>query len=120
MRVLLGCLLLGISLMVDAEVPVQMTVNATDHEFVIILPANPTTGFQWSIVNYDKDLLILSSSSFEQPKTHLIGAGGQMRYVFQLKKGKHYVGSTKLQFKYARTWEPETATVKTIKVNFVK
>lgn len=119
MRVLLSCLLLGISIMAYAD-DETITVNVKTPEFVINLPANPTTGFQWSVVKYDHGLLTLSSSAYEKPKTNLIGAGGQMHYVFQLNKGKAVPENTVLKFKYGRSWEPKTATLKTIKVNFVK
>ncbi len=119
MRVVLSCLLLGISIMAYAD-DETMNVNVTAPELVINLPANPTTGFQWSLVKYDHDLLTLSSSNYEKPKTNLVGAGGQMHYVFQIKKGKVAPASTELKFKYARSWEPKTATLKTIKVKFIK
>ena len=119
MRALLSCLLLGISIMAYAD-DETMTVNAKASELIINLPANPTTGFQWSIVKYDHALLTLSSSTYEKPKTNLVGAGGQMHYVFQLNKGSVAPKSTELKFKYGRSWEPKTATLKTIKVNFVK
>lgn len=120
MRLVLGCLLLATSIMAQADDVVNVTVHVKDSGFVITLPANPTTGFQWSVIEYNKELLTLSSSTFEKPKSNLIGASGQMRYVFQLQKGQHYPETTELQFKYARSWEPKTATFKTIKVNFVE
>lgn len=97
-----------------------MQVNVNNPNFVVTLPSNPTTGFQWQVVNFDKNLLILSNSTYENPKTKLIGAGGQMHFTFALQKGKSYPESTVIVLKYARPWEPETATVKKIKVNFVK
>ncbi len=97
-----------------------MNVDVNDPSFVVTLPANPTTGFQWSIVRFDKNLLTLRSSNYERPKTNLIGAGGQMHFTFTRQKGKSYPESTVIVLKYARSWEPDTATLKSIQVNFVK
>ncbi|CAM2993984.1 secreted protein [Legionella steigerwaltii] len=120
MKTALGLLLLSCSMMASANDNSTMEVNANNPNFVVSLPANPTTGFQWKVVHFDKNLLTLSSSTFERPKTNLIGAGGQMHFTFALQKGKSYPASTVIVLKYARSWEPETATVKKITVNFVK
>ncbi|KTC79271.1 protease inhibitor I42 family protein [Legionella cherrii] len=120
MKTVLGLLLLSCSMMSYANDTSTMKVNANNSNFVVTLPANPTTGFQWKVVSFDKNLLILSNSTYEKPKTNLIGAGGQMHFTFELQKGKSYPASTMIVLKYARSWEPDTATVKKIKVNFVK
>ncbi|KTD67360.1 MULTISPECIES: protease inhibitor I42 family protein [Legionella] len=120
MKTILGLLLLSCSMMASANDNSTMDVSVNNPNFVVTLPANPTTGFQWKVVRYDKNLLILSNSAYEGTKTNLIGAGGQMHFTFELKKGKSYPESTVLVFKYARSWEPKTATIKKIKVNFVK
>ncbi len=120
MKIFLGCILLGLSMIANAEDTLSMTVNPDEGRFVVKLAANPTTGFQWSVVKYDKNLLTLSSSEYQKPQTHLIGAGGQMVFTFTLNKGKSYPDKTNLVFKYARSWEPNTATIKNVTVNFVK
>ncbi|MGL5741073.1 MAG: protease inhibitor I42 family protein [Legionella sp.] len=120
MKTLMGCLLLGFSLMAYANDHMTLNVNVHDPYFVITLPANPTTGFQWSVVRYDENLLTLSNSQYERPNTKLIGAGGQMHLTFRLNKGKTYPASTEIVLKYARSWEPGSATTKNVTVNFVK
>lgn len=120
MKKILSLLLLSFSTMLHANNNLSMNVNVNDPSFVVTLPANPTTGFQWSVVRFDEDLLILRSSIYERPKTNFIGAGGQMHFTFARQKGKNYPESTVIVLKYARSWESGTATVKSIKVNFVK
>lgn len=119
MNAFLGFLLLGFSMMTYAGDDLSINVHVKDPSFIITLPANPTTGYQWSVVHFDKNLLVLSSSKFAKPKTNLIGAGGQMHFVFTLKKSKHYPASTQIKFKYARAWELKSAIVKNVTVNFV-
>nr|WP_238584424.1 protease inhibitor I42 family protein [Legionella gratiana] len=97
-----------------------LDVNVSSPSFEVTLPANPTTGFKWSIIHFDKKLLTLSNSFYERPKTNLMGAGGQMHFIFTLQKGKNYPANTNILLKYERSWEPSSATIKNIKVNFVK
>jgi inhibitor of cysteine peptidase len=87
-------------------------------QFQVKLPANPTTGFQWSIKKYDHNILELAGSLYIAPNTKLIGAGGEMVYTFKLIEGKAYPRSTKLEFTYARSWEPNTATSQQVTVEF--
>ena len=107
-------------MMAYADDKLTLNVNLNDPRFEVTLPANPTTGFQWSVVSYDKDLLTLSKSNYERPKTNLIGAGGQMHFMFTLQKGKNYPKSTEIVFKYFRPWETKSATVRNVTVNFLK
>lgn len=118
MRIMLAGLLLIFALITNAADLMTLTVNKNQKEFSLSLPSNPTTGYQWTVVNFDKSFLQLKASQYIAPKTKLIGAGGQMQFNFALVNGKSYPASTTLQFKYLRPWEPETGTVKEIRVNF--
>ena len=119
MNILLGVVLLGFSIIANAGDDLSMNVNSSDTSFVVKLASNPTTGYQWKVVQFDKDLLTLSSSQYQRPQTNLIGAGGQMFYTFTLNKGKSYPKKTKMVFKYERSWEPNSGMVKNVTVNFV-
>lgn len=119
MKGFLSCLLWGFSILVYASDELSMDVSVKDSSFVIILDANPTTGYQWSVVQYDKNLLTLTASNFEKPKTTLIGAGGQMHFTFALQKNKTFPANTEIKLKYARSWEPKSATFQNVKVNFI-
>jgi inhibitor of cysteine peptidase len=123
MNILLGYVLLAFSIIANAGSAgddLTMNANSSQSSFVVQLAANPTTGFQWQVVNYDKKLFSLISSHYQKAQTNLIGSGGQMQFTFTLNKGKSYPEKTKMLFKYARSWEPETSTLQKVTVNFVK
>lgn len=117
--ILSAVLFWGFSIMANASDNLSINVTSSQPSFIVSLAANPTTGYQWSAVKFDKDLLTLTSSKYQKPNTKLIGAGGQMLFTFTLNKGKTYPKETNMVFKYARSWEPESGTVKNITVNFV-
>ncbi|AOW57460.1 TPA: protease inhibitor I42 family protein [Legionella pneumophila] len=118
MKKLFSGLLMGFSALAYANNEVVINVSSKNPSFVVSLAANPTTGYQWSVVEFDKNLLTLSNSIYEKPKSNLIGAGGKMLFTFNLNKGKTYPAQTKMVFKYARSWEPESGTIKNVTINF--
>lgn len=87
-------------------------------EFTVSLYSNPTTGFQWTVAQYDKKRLTLVNSHYQKPQTQLIGVGGAMLFTFAVKK-KENASSTKIQFKYARAWEAHSPVYKTVRVHFL-
>ncbi len=97
----------------------QLDVPNKQQTFVVTLPANATTGYQWSVVTFDNALLTLDKSNYLAPNTKLIGAGGQMQYTFSLNKGKQYSAQTSMLFKYARAWEPDSAMLKKVTIRFI-
>lgn len=116
---ILGFIFFSYSMMVQAEEPLSIHVNAAQKNFVISLAANATTGYQWSVVQFDKSILTLSSSVYQTPQTKLIGAGGQMLFTFALNKGRSYPRMMHLTFKYARSWEKEgSGSVQQVTVYF--
>lgn len=118
MKIILGCLFMVISCVTAAE-DLSMDVMNNQTSFEVNLAANPTTGFQWTVKNYDKNLLTLSGSKYKRPQTKLIGAGGEMVFSFTVNKEKTVPKSTKILFKYARSWETDTGKEQTVIVNFV-
>ena len=119
-QILWGCILLISAMSTYAVEVTILNVSVKKIDFEVNLAANPTTGYQWSVLQYDKKLLKLTSSTFERSKTNRIGAGGEMHFVFSLQKGKIYPASTEMKFQYARSWEQGTGVMKTVKVNFIK
>jgi len=118
MKIILACLLVSFAVLANAADTMTIKVNKTQSEFLITLPSNPTTGYQWTVVSFDKSLFTLKTSQFLPPKTKLIGAGGQMQFNFALIAGKTYPASTRMKFKYRRPWEPATGTLKIVRVEF--
>jgi inhibitor of cysteine peptidase len=68
--------------------------------FTMILPSNPTTGYQWQ-VNFDSSYLELVKQQYTPSDTMLIGSGGADRFEFKSIK----IGETLLIFSYLRPWE---------------
>lgn len=120
MRVIFSGLLLLTSLCSYAGNGLTFAVNSSSPTFVVTLPANPTTGYQWTLTSYDQSLLQMTGSKYVAPQTKLIGAGGNTMFTFMLVKGKTYPQSTQMSFTYARAWDPKSGTVKKVTVNFVK
>jgi inhibitor of cysteine peptidase len=86
--------------------------------FVVTLPANPTTGFEWQIKRYDKALFHLKEKHYQRPRSSLIGAGGMMVYVFALNAGQQHPDNTEIEFSYARSWEPGSGYHQRVVVHF--
>ncbi len=92
--------------------------NRAAPAFDVTLPANPTTGYQWTVKKFDESLFKLTSKHYISPQSKLIGAGGQMVFSFQLRKGKSYPKQAELSFSYAQPWEPSSATATKVIVKF--
>jgi len=120
MKTLLGGLLLLCSFGVFAMSTMSMTVSAKKNEFSVQLPANPTTGFQWSLIKFDKKLVKMTSKKYIMPKSNLIGAGGKMDFHFSLVSRKPYPQKTQMIFVYARGWEKNTSSTKQVTIHFKK
>ncbi len=125
MKVLKIALALGIFLfswLVYANDSLTVYVKQSASSFEIQLPANPTTGFQWSVKNYDQAFLKLQSQRYVGSKTlskpRIIGAGGQAVFVFQVLKGASPSKQTNIQFQYARSWEHQPGKLTTVTVIF--
>lgn len=107
------------TVMAQAELPFKVKVSSTQRQFVIALAANPTTGYEWKLVNYDRSLLHLISSRYVAPSTKLIGAGGKAQFTFSLVKGIHLPTDSILSFRYQRPWLPNKGELKTVTINFI-
>ncbi len=75
-------------------------------EFTIKMVSNPSTGYTWSVSDsYDKNIVEKVSNTFKASDSGMSGAPGEDSWVFK-GVGK---GSTKLEFKYARSWEASSS-----------
>jgi inhibitor of cysteine peptidase len=72
----------------------------TGDQFVIELPSNPTTGYQWQPA-FDPAALGLLGRDFSLPGTAM-GGGGVERFCFEARAA----GVSRLSFAYERAWEP--------------
>lgn len=120
MNALARMFVMAFALPLHAQDVLSIDVNKNQSSFEIVLPANPTTGFQWSVLSFDKDLLALNSSVYKGPDSALIGAGGHMSFTFGLNKKKAYPKTSLLEFKYARPWEKKSSgRIQKVVVHFV-
>lgn len=118
MKALIAGLLLFFSLCSHSAETSTITVDPSSRQFVVTLPSNPTTGYQWTATTYNKSVFNMIASQYVPPQKKLIGAGGNMTFTFALIKGKSYPKSTQMVFTYARAWDPKSGMVKTVTVNF--
>lgn len=121
MRALIAYSLMAVSVGVYANKPLSIKVDKNQSSFTVNLPANPTTGYQWSVVRFNKKLLTLSGSVYQKPDTQLMGAGGRMIYTFTVNKERTAPKVTRLVFQYARPWEKQdtTGSMQKVVVHFV-
>jgi len=91
---------------------VVSVANGADVE--VVLPGNPTTGYQWEVVENNETLLTFVSSSYT-PDSDAAGSGGMYRFLFKAAA----VGQARLRLVYKRSWETvvvESLTV-TVKIS---
>lgn len=97
---------------------IVINLHHTESKFQIRLPSNPSTGYQWTLKNYNQTLLNVVSTQFNPGPSKLIGAEGTTIYTFEVAKGVIPPRMTPLVFFYARSWEQDKGTTQTVIVNF--
>lgn len=112
------CLLLLMMTNLYADDPVTIHVGPGEKTFEVSLPSNPTTGYQWTVKNYDTKFLKLLSSIYTPSNSKLIGSGGTMVFSFERLNIGSVPETTLLEFRYARPWEKGSGTSKTVTVTF--
>ena len=75
---------------------------------VIDLAENPTTGYRWTIGDYDRQVVQLQAADYEPPPPDgPLGAGGRRIFRFRM-TGK---GRTSVELRLLRDWETEKSAV---------
>lgn len=74
---------------------------------VVILSANPTTGYTWALEIADEAVVSVTDDGIAPDSEELTGAGGMQRFELV---GKAQ-GYTTVTFVYARSWETEEEPV---------
>ncbi len=99
---LLIALFVGFTLALNTSCGVKKEI-ITDHEqevnvkrgqkFIIKLNSNPTTGYEWQIVEIDPELKFVKSEYFAKSQDDkMMGSGGYEHWYFKArKKGKHEI-----------------------------
>jgi inhibitor of cysteine peptidase len=84
----------------------------TGSKITLSLQSNPTTGFNWEIVDFDPSILSLVGEPYYKSDSALIGSGGVLTYTFQVLNQ----GTSNLKLVYQRSWEKEIAPAQTFEV----
>jgi inhibitor of cysteine peptidase len=78
---------------------------------VIKLPANPTTGYSWSLVTSGAGVVSQGEPTFvRDASTDKLGAGGAEAWSFTAQQS----GEQELRFEYRRAWEREQSPAKVV------
>lgn len=112
-------LFLFFSLSVSYATPSAMVIHVDNNQnqFAISLTANPTTGYQWQLLTYDKTIITLTSSQYLKNNS-LLGAGGTMVFEFDKVNNANWPKKTEILFQYVRPWEKKTVSPLTVTVYF--
>lgn len=74
---------------------------------VLILESNPTTGYDWEIINLDAAVLKQAGEVDYKSDSMLTGSGGMDTWTFEAVGS----GETHLQLIYHRSWEKDTPPI---------
>lgn len=89
----------------------KIIVTQQNPTFMITLQSNPTTGFSWQLISYDKNLLEYVGHRFVAPHNKkLVGAPGYETWTFKAKKNVSADQATQITLQYARPWTKDGAT----------
>lgn len=81
------------------------------------LESNPSTGYQWVLMQYDSNLMEKPTSTYEPPSTQLIGAPGHIVWHFKFKPTAFAVSQkTTVVLEYKRPWEKTPGTSQSIQI----
>ena len=86
--------------------PMFFLIPSKQDVFYFQLDANPSTGYQWNMKGYDRNVLRFVKSRYINSSSRLIGSGGKMRFYFKPLKSKV---NTVIYLEYARPWNKEVA-----------
>ena len=99
----------------EKETKVQLIHAKVNEPLTISIPANPTTGYNWT-ADYDYILLRQGRAEYEKSPSGALGSGGTSVFVFTpLKPGK-----TTIYFVYKRSWENIVADTRAFQVDISK
>lgn len=99
--------------MIDPAAPVAVREGQT---FALTLRSNPTTGYIWQLAEpLNERIIRFTGNEYRSDKTGLMGAGGREIWTFKAVGS----GETRINLKYVRPWEKDTAPAKTAQFRIV-
>jgi inhibitor of cysteine peptidase len=93
--------------------PTQLVAVDAGEDFFLALPSNVTTGYSWTQSIADGNILAYEGNVYEGPFQTLPGSGGQQLFIYHANRS----GSTVVTLVYARPFEPNDPTQKTVTFN---
>lgn len=108
----IGTELLTVEASIDLFSDPGQTLNVSaGRKFALVLESNHATGYRWELLSSGDSAIVKSvGNEYSAPATGLAGAGGKEVWIFEA-VGK---GATGISLKYARPWEKDVPTVKTV------
>jgi len=103
------------------EVKLDASANGSQVELqrgqilVISLESNPTTGYQWEVVELDEAFLRQVGEAEFKPESELLGAGGTETFRFEAVSA----GKMPLALAYHRLWEEGVEPLETFSLEVV-
>ncbi len=87
------------------------------HRLNVVLNANPTTGYQWEIVNVDTTILFHLQTEYksDEDPPGMLGTGGKSIFHFQ---GRN-TGETMLKIIYYRDFEENIPPIRTFELTVI-
>ena len=101
-----------------SKATMNITADATATSFVVSLSANPTTGYQWSVIDYDRAHFELIKSEYVGASKPRIGQAGEMVFHFKYKVDVTLPSSTSILFSYSRFFEPGSGYKQRVNIVF--
>lgn len=101
----------------SSQALVSVNANTCD-AFEVKLFANPTTGFQWNLQDYDRSQFNFIKDNYVPLSTTRVGSPGQHVFYFKHKEGMACPESTRLCFRFARAWESDKSACTEVVVHF--
>ncbi|MFN2527840.1 MAG: protease inhibitor I42 family protein [Candidatus Baltobacteraceae bacterium] len=79
-------------------------------DFLIAAPANPTTGYSWTVRVSDPYIVSAEGSAYQGTATVVPGAGGEQVFSF----GAQHSGHATISLAYSRPWEKNLKPAKVL------
>ncbi len=92
------------------------SIEIEEGELVVLeLASNPTTGYDWDLIEIDPAILSQVGDVDYKADSMLIGSGGVNTYIFEAVAS----GSTRLKLIYRRSWEIDAPPMQTFEVGII-
>lgn len=104
--------------MTSFAMPKSISVDASCSRFEVKLPANPSTGFLWTLDSYDTERFTYLETEYIAAPTTRMGTSGTRIFYFKPKEGINCPESTTLRFLYGRSWESDSNSSTEVIVHF--